>query len=250
MDPAPADDWVEVIAALGSVDFASALLAALNRAVAIDHVCLMRFVERTRPPVLESASWRGGAHVGRVQQAYLAGLYRHDPVLQLAVGSEVLVYLLDAAAIPDAEHRHVWQQPAGLQQRWSALTLRRGQLLALNLYRLSTSGAFTADDLRWLDGAARLLAGLAEKHVQMVGVQLRSRDRAERIDALDSRLYAICGTLTPRERAVLARALLGMTSQGIALDLCIGVNSVLTYRKRGYARMGVTSQAELFALCW
>ena len=83
-----------------------------------------------------------------------------------------------------------------------------------------------------------------------MGVQLRSRDRADRIEALSARLHAVCGALTPRERAVLARVLLGMTSQGIALDLCIGMASVLTYRKRGYARLGVTSQAELFALCW
>jgi DNA-binding CsgD family transcriptional regulator len=43
--------------------------------------------------------------------------------------------------------------------------------------------------------------------------------------------------------------LAGMTSEGIALDLGIALSSVLTYRKRGYARLGVTSQAELFALC-
>jgi DNA-binding CsgD family transcriptional regulator len=48
---------------------------------------------------------------------------------------------------------------------------------------------------------------------------------------------------------VLARALAGLTSAGIALDLRISLNTVLTYRKRAYGRLGVSSQAELFSRC-
>ncbi len=51
------------------------------------------------------------------------------------------------------------------------------------------------------------------------------------------------------QRAVLARIVCGMTSEGIALDLGIGVNSVLTYRKRAYAKLRIGSQNALFALC-
>jgi len=39
-----------------------------------------------------------------------------------------------------------------------------------------------------------------------------------------------------------------MTSQGIALDLGVGLNTVLTYRKRAYHRLQVTSPFELCAL--
>ena len=244
------ESLLPAISALGGMAFASALVASLNRAVPVDHVCLMRFADRAGPPVLESASWRGGQLVGQVQQAYLAGLYRHDPVAHLPVGPGVTVHLMDGATIADAGYRRVWQGPAALRQRWSAITSVGGQRVALNLYRLAASGEFSHGERTWLDEWASLLAALAAKHVEIVGVQLRSRDRADRIEALSARLHAVCGALTPRERAVLARVLLGMTSQGIALDLCIGMASVLTYRKRGYARLGVTSQAELFALCW
>ncbi len=244
------ESMAPAVSALGGIGFASALVAALNRAVPVDHVCLMRFADRSGPPVLESASWRGGQRVGQVQQAYLAGLYRHDPVAQLPVGHGATVHLMDGEAIADANYRRMWQGPAGLQQRWSVISTVGGHRVALHLYRLAASGAFSCDERAWLDEWASLLAALAAKHVEIVGVQLRSRDRADRVEALSARLHAVCGTLTPRERAVLARVLLGMTSQGIALDLCIGMASVLTYRKRGYARLGVTSQAELFALCW
>ncbi len=55
-------------------------------------------------------------------------------------------------------------------------------------------------------------------------------------------------TLSRREAEVCARVLYGMTSYGIALDLGIGKESVMTYRKRAYARLGIGSQREL--LMW
>jgi DNA-binding CsgD family transcriptional regulator len=55
--------------------------------------------------------------------------------------------------------------------------------------------------------------------------------------------------LTPREREVCERILLGYTSIGIGLDLNIALSSVLTYRKRAYEKLGIAAQNELFALC-
>ena len=54
--------------------------------------------------------------------------------------------------------------------------------------------------------------------------------------------------LTRRERQVCARAAIGMSIEGAALDLGIGSASVLTYRKRAYDRLGISSQNELFGI--
>jgi len=51
--------------------------------------------------------------------------------------------------------------------------------------------------------------------------------------------------LSDRERQVCALIALGVTSEGIGLRLAIGLNTVLTYRKRAYARLGISSQNEL-----
>jgi DNA-binding CsgD family transcriptional regulator len=240
--------FAPVVAALGGMSFASELVAALNRSVPVDHVCLMRFADRIRPPVLESASWRGGDHVGEVQQAYLAGLYKRDPNLELPGKEGVSVHLLACNSVADEGYRAACYERPGLLQRLTVASVDAGQLLALNLYRLDSTGAFSRKELEQVDALAPLLAALASRHVVTLGMQLRSRDRGDRIDAFSARLHAISGSLTPREREVLARVMLGMTSQGIALDLGVGLNTVLTYRKRGYARLGVTGQAELFAL--
>jgi DNA-binding CsgD family transcriptional regulator len=54
--------------------------------------------------------------------------------------------------------------------------------------------------------------------------------------------------LARREAEVCARILYGMTSLGIALDLGIGEESAMTYRKRAYNRLNIGSQREL--LLW
>jgi DNA-binding CsgD family transcriptional regulator len=243
------DAFAPAIAALGRAGFASELLAALNRSVPVDHACLMRVVDRARPPVLESASWRGGTHVAQVQRAYLDGLYRFDPNLNLPPRSAVAVMHLRRDELAHAEYREACFVRAGLLERLTIAATDEGQLMLLNLYRLDAGGPFAAEEIAALTELSRFLAALAVKHVGTLGMLLRSRDRADRIAALAARLHARDGRLTLREREVLSRVMLGVSSEGIALDLGIGLNTVLTYRKRAYARLGVTSQAELFSLC-
>jgi DNA-binding CsgD family transcriptional regulator len=243
------DAFAPAIAALGRAGFAGELLAALNRSVSVDHVCLMRSIDRARPPVLESASWRGGDHVVQVQRAYLDGLYRHDPNLSLPARPDAAVVRLRRESLAHSGYKEACYVLPGLLERLTVVATDAGQRLFLNLYRLEASGPFSAAELAVIEELAPLLAALAAKHAGMLGMLLRSRDRADRLAALTARLYALDGRLTQREREVLARILLGVTSEGIALDLGIRINTVLTYRKRAYARLNVSSQSELFGLC-
>src|SRR5207248_737958 len=54
--------------------------------------------------------------------------------------------------------------------------------------------------------------------------------------------------LSRREAEVCARLLYGYSHCGIALDLGIGKETVMTYRKRSYQRLGIGSPREL--LMW
>ena len=55
--------------------------------------------------------------------------------------------------------------------------------------------------------------------------------------------------LTRREVAVVVRVLKGMRTEGIAIDMGLKPASVITFRKRAYAKLGIATQAELFAYC-
>ncbi|MEM7283725.1 MAG: helix-turn-helix transcriptional regulator, partial [Pseudomonadota bacterium] len=80
-------------------------------------------------------------------------------------------------------------------------------------------------------------------------IQSTGQSRSSQIEDLEHRLAMINDGLTDRERQVCARIVLGMTSDGIAADLGVGSQTVLTYRKRAYARLDISSQNALFALC-
>lgn len=68
------------------------------------------------------------------------------------------------------------------------------------------------------------------------------------IDSSRERLKTVAPLLSPREVEVCIRIMLGVTSEGIGIDLGISRNTVLTYRKRAYARLNISSQNQLFRL--
>ena len=68
------------------------------------------------------------------------------------------------------------------------------------------------------------------------------------LPAFRARLAAVAPSLSARERDVCALIASGLTSEGIALELGVGINTVLTYRKRAYARLGISSQNELMRI--
>jgi DNA-binding CsgD family transcriptional regulator len=58
-------------------------------------------------------------------------------------------------------------------------------------------------------------------------------------------LASVGPLLTAREAEVCACIVHGMSSEGIALELGISVNTVRTFRKRAYSRLNICSQNEL-----
>ena len=81
----------------------------------------------------------------------------------------------------------------------------------------------------------------------MMHVELTGRNR---VQILRRALAARALPLTDREQDVCARIVAGYSSEAIALDLGLAASSVATYRKRAYAKLGICSQHDLFALCW
>ena len=76
----------------------------------------------------------------------------------------------------------------------------------------------------------------------------RAEALAPSVGQIEDRLHNLCPALTRRESEVCARAAIGMSVEATALDLDIARTSVMTYRKRGYQRLGISSVRELCAL--
>jgi DNA-binding CsgD family transcriptional regulator len=107
---------------------------------------------------------------------------------------------------------------------------------------------FTPDEVRRLLIEAKLLLSLVTKQFDIVAQQEQMASAISSLDQIDRYIANAPEQLSPREAQVCARILYGQTTTGIALDLGIGTESVMTYRKRAYRRLEIASHREL--LCW
>lgn len=76
----------------------------------------------------------------------------------------------------------------------------------------------------------------------------RTINHSECVSIFQRKLYLLEVGLTERERKVCALALAGVSIEGSAYELGIKKSSIVTYRKRAYARLGISSLNELFLI--
>lgn len=241
----------QLVRTLGSAGFSDCLLATLRPICRPDHMSLIHLEPHAQVSYICSASTHAVTITPAMQQLYLSIYYRLDPnrdfIDKFASDSDILLRRLQQSDINDNGYRQLWYRKMGIVDRVSILSRADKGLYCLNLFR--TQDSFEASALEGLEQNKPLLAALALKHSRLAGALSPFMTRDAQILTLIERLEKTHPALTTREKEVCARILLGMSSDGIALDLAIKTQSVLTYRKRAYARLKISSQNELFALC-
>lgn len=179
---------------------------------------------------LLSRNFRTGALGARLAADYLDGWFRMDPVftdiLELQPGiSQQARFDELALRMPPAYRTRFFDAPA-LTGKFAVLIVGERLRLVLNLYW--HHDAIEKNDL------ASLLARLALMHFE-----------ARPENSLPAPLTA----LSERERAVCLGILEGKKAEQIAADLGVAPSSVITYRRRAYAKLGINSRGSLFAIC-
>jgi DNA-binding CsgD family transcriptional regulator len=119
----------------------------------------------------------------------------------------------------------------------------------LSLYRDSGWGCFSNEEQERIAALSHLLLPLLGKHYQLTAESPKlGTKRQARIEEMSQRMTLLNAKVTERECAVCARTAAGLTAKTIALELGIKVSSVLTYRRRAYQRLSISSGYELAAL--
>lgn len=145
--------------------------------------------------------------------------------------------------IPSTSFRRQFYDEPGILERISIIQRGADSWRVMSVARHVSDGYFS-------DGEVEMIVGLACLSLPMLPLN-RDRPVAARrltVSQLEERFAGRFAELTLRERQVCARAAVGMTVEATALDLAIAKTSVLTYRKRAYQRLSVTSPFELCAL--
>jgi DNA-binding CsgD family transcriptional regulator len=180
----------------------------------------------------------------RTAQKYIADYWRYDPANRLAgnIRTAELSARFAPNEISEKGYRRECYSNLDLVDRFSILRKRNQTTLRLNLYRSKASGRFSEAQIGAIVDVSGPLFALITKHHDLGQPQEPAPDAARR------RLSLAEPTLTPRELDVCVGIICGQTSEAIALSLGLSINTVLTYRKRAYSRLGISTQNELMRL--
>lgn len=254
--PGPADraahDWLaEPIDRLGEAGFERALLQGARAVVPATTMSVYRVGAQRRPERFFSASCRTPDTTHDCWRAYVSGPWRRDRTLTapgdgLPLDTPVVCHIT-AAEVP-AEHRAKVYDAHGMRERVSVVRREHGDaVFAVNFYRHDGQRPFSDGEIDDFGRIAPAVLALARKQVALAA---RAGDGAEPVAAAlphRERLLALCPALTARELDICERLLAGMTQDGIAADLGLGLPTVKTYRNRAFGRLGIHFRNELFA---
>lgn len=241
-----------LIGGIGDYDFGQRLLTLFTDTCDAEGFAVYHVSENAAHDVL--TEMRDDSAVARRQVAiYLENQrWRRDPMIAQArhhLGQQAAGVLQSPMReLPKADFRDVLYDRMNICDRVLLCGRSPGGMIGLSLLRAAKSGAFTTGDMVRLTEACPMLMSIIDKHVAIV----RRRPKLARaLTSLDHILDCLASAkthLSTRETEVCARILYGMSFGGIALDLGIGEETAVTYRKRAYDRLGIATQREL--LLW
>ena len=246
------DQIAELLPLLGSQDFFPTLIRTLRQWVAVDEGTVLVYPAGGDPVIAYREN--GGSNPGL--DTFIAGPFLLDPFYVAAARRKAFGFFTLKQLAPrgfrSSEYYRVYYRFVGLSDECGYLApLADGGFVNISLARLAgpASGRpFERSSLVALGELTSLVAGMTQQHWHsLVADGARNRGpqtlRAQLEDAL-ARFGENC--LTPREQQITHAILHGHTSQALAVELGISVETVKLHRKNAYRKLAVRNQTELF----
>jgi DNA-binding CsgD family transcriptional regulator len=252
----------EVIHHLDEDDLPYYLTAALRSLVAFE--AAVYFINRRNlPPLhiydtLNSARAKKGV-INYIRSTYLLNPFYNAFLLGIRGGVYRIGEVAPDAYFKSAHFKHLKFRVAELEeigyltQDWPpgraevvlAMELPGGEMGELSLLQPVSRGGFADDDLRALESVAPFVtAAFARYWRRLRPTVATNADLLQK--GASSRLGA--QTLSAREREIAYLILKGHSTPSISLQLNISGTTVKSHRKNLYAKLGIASHYELFAM--
>ena len=222
------------------------ILDAINQISDVDYVSLVEYPSLGQNPVqVAHAAKERQDHRDVTKECferYRSSYFKRDPVIRLLKKMEANNQRCDGVSalhmsredIPDNAWRRDIYERENLIDRLSFLFSPKPEsLLAVNLYRNAKRGPFTSGELEVLLPIAPLIAQVYKSSFASQSLINIPKSVCQLEEILQARAHA----LSSRERAVCARVATGMSVDGIAVDLDVSPSTVMTLRKRAYAKL-------------
>lgn len=236
-----------VITSIGYPEFSSKLFGAIQTVAGAEYITVFLSDRQSRAKLLVAENTGKPGECRKSATLYLERYWNFDPANTANTrdrDNPRIWYLhIKAKELRSNEYRSACYHALGLAERFSLIQNRGEETMRVNLYyhpRLEGTRICFEQVIEY----APMLMATIWRHYDCVV----SLDRTHTFDTFKSRLESVAPSLPRRELEVCTLISAGLTSEGIAIELGIGVNTVLTYRKRAYARLGISSQNELMRL--
>jgi DNA-binding CsgD family transcriptional regulator len=242
-----ASEITPAVLAIGRPAFPHVLISALRRVADVGHCMVFSFAnERSTACLLDAGNIPTGGDLG---VAYSEHFHQSDPNRDAIFGGhgEAAPILLPTFArrMYSDSYRKVFFEDSDIVDKFAAAIWVEDTCFYVNFYRITSQGRFTREQIQRLLAVAPAVSAAVARHFQLdAAADGDPMDRLKTLFATGQQLSALTG----REKEVCLRILSGYSSEAIAADLGISLHSALTYRKRAYDRLGISSQNELFGI--
>ncbi|WP_409019382.1 helix-turn-helix transcriptional regulator [Brevundimonas vesicularis] len=239
-----------LIDAIGEQEFENELLSLLNETCGAEH-CAIFGLDGLAPRELAAASLDGTNTAHACATQYLKSQsWRRDPTMgaarQQALNDSPSLIHLNIGELEDRELRDVIY--ARMSERLLLCGPSAAGRVALSILKSGNGSTFESSGVMDLERFATILLPILGKHATATWHRSRLLLALTSLEEIETCVFACPDKFPRRESQVCARIIYGMSSTGIALELGISEETVMTYRKRVYQRLGIATQREL--LIW
>ena len=238
-----------LIPAVGSADFPTALVQMLQQLVPCDDATILLY-PGTDLPVVEFFQVPEETGTSTLD-IFVKGAFLLDPYYLAATRDKNFGVFrlrdLSPTGFRDSEYYKTWYRSCGYQDECGYL-IRIGKegFVNIALGKTGPRASFTKRELGIFEAILPTVETLCQQHwtdsgAEPAAVNLRAQLHSA-LDAFGSSL------LTDRETQVINLVLHGHSTKTLAEKLSISMETVKLHRKHAYAKLEVSSQAELFYL--
>lgn len=241
------DQLTSAIAAIGEVNFPEHILGLLHAITGADLCSAFEIASDSSLRLLFAA----GEHpeipdfAETASLAYARTFWQRDSATRRALATAPdAVHVVRQAwnGISDPDYRRTCYERGGIIERLTLYGASKPGIFA-SAYRTRESGHTNPAQLEALDHSAPWIMALIGKHAQV----MRRASRTNHVPSHDiaQQLIQRSSALSAREANVAAALFLGKSQGEIAMETGIAVSSVITYRRRAYRKLGVSTRRDL-----
>jgi DNA-binding CsgD family transcriptional regulator len=239
------DTFTEALSHIGAISFDIKLRAFVSAILPVAEISGYQLL-------LDGTPWAPGWSGERVDtalrtQAYVDGMYAHDPIIRNlpkdAVPNTNYHRSMSVRSVTNDDYRWTFFDEPGFRTEVASAFRDEDGWSIVKFYLEEADPPRAALELLGMNGA--LAFALGKRHVLNANGDFNMNSRPMAHQRLSARLARRFPQLTEREREVCTYTMLGTSAPAIANALEVSTNTVMTYRRRAYKRLGVSNAGSL-----